>query len=191
MPFEFQRVEPLHDVVMIQPRVFGDDRGWFMETYRQTDFAKNGISETFGQDNHSRSNDRNVVRGLHYQLNPAAQGKLVRCVLGAVFDVAVDLRRGSPTYGRWVSVDLSADNRRIVWVPPGFAHGFCTLTEISEVVYKATSEYSAKHDRAIRWDDPALGINWPTTGLPILSQKDASAPRLSEAENNFQWHTPS
>ena len=187
MPFEYRRIQSLADLMIIEPRVFPDDRGWFTETYKQGDFAANGIESSFNQDNHSRTDGRNVIRGLHYQLNPAAQGKLVRCVVGAVFDVAVDIRKGSPTYSRWVSVELTAENRRILWIPPGFAHGFCTLTEVSEVVYKATAEYSAKHDRCIRWDDPTLAINWPLTTHPLLSTRDASAPALAQAENNFEW----
>jgi len=120
---------------------------------------------------------------LHCQKDPAAQGKLVRCIVGAVYDVAVDIRRGSPTYGRWVSVELTADNRRILWVPPGFLHGFCTLTEISEVVYKTTAEYSPTHERSVRWDDPTFAITWPTQA-PLLSAKDAVAPSFAELDNS-------
>ena len=183
--FEFTPQRELPDVVLIEPKAFGDDRGWFMETYKRSEFAANGIAVEFRQDNHSRSTVKGVMRGLHYQKDPAAQGKLVRCVVGAVYDVAVDIRRGSPTYGRWVATELTAENRRMLWVPVGFAHGFCTLTDVSEVVYKATGEYSAPHDRAVRWNDPALGIRWPTDS-PVLSTKDAQAPLLADADNNFQ-----
>ena len=184
MPFAFRPIQELPDVVVIEPKAFGDDRGWFMETYKQSDFEANGIRVAFSQDNHSRSSVKHVIRGLHYQKDPAAQGKLVRCVLGTIYDVAVDIRRGSPTYGRWVAAELSAENKKLLWVPPGFAHGFCTLTDVSEVVYKTTSEYSAPNDRGVRWDDPALGVQWPTTN-PVLSPKDAQAPMLAEADNNF------
>lgn len=190
MPVTFARSAVISDVVVLEPRVFGDDRGWFMETYKQSEFATKGIPATFSQDNHSRSNARYVIRGLHYQKNPMAQGKLVRCIAGAVYDVAVDIRRGSPTYGQWVSAELSAENRHILWVPPGFLHGFCTLTDISEVVYKTTAEYSPPHEQAVRWDDPTLAIRWPTKS-PLLSAKDAKAGSLAEADNNFEWRGPS
>ena len=186
MPFQFKPQQALPDVVLIEPKAFGDDRGWFMETYKQSEFEANGIRVEFRQDNHSRSTARGVLRGLHYQKDPAAQGKLVRCVVGAVYDVAVDIRKGSPTYGRWVGVELTAEGRRMLWVPAGFAHGFCTLTDVSEVVYKTTAEYSAAHDRGFRWNDPAVGVTWPVKA-PVLSPKDAQAPPLAEADNNFQW----
>lgn len=189
MPFNFFRpLDELPDIVLIEPKALGDGRGWFMETYKASDFASHGIPTNFPQDNHSRSTARHLIRGLHYQLEPAAMGKLVRCTLGAVYDVSVDMRKGSPTYGRWVGVELSAENRYALWVPAGFAHGFCTLTDVAEVVYKCTSEYSAAHDRAIRWNDPALGIKWPTLD-PILSDKDARAPVLAQADNNFSWRS--
>ena len=186
MPFQFKPLEAIPDVILIEPKSFGDERGWFMETYKRTDFETNGITGDFRQDNHSRSTVKGVLRGLHYQKDPTAQGKLVRCLVGGVFDVAVDIRRGSPTYGRWVSAELTGENRRILWVPPGFAHGFCTITDVSEVAYKTTAEYSAPHDRGIRWDDPALAVRWPTNN-PVLSAKDAQAPLLAQADNNFTW----
>ena len=186
MPFSFQPFAEIKDVILIEPKAFGDDRGWFMETFKRSDFEKHGIPHEFRQDNQSRSTAKGIVRGLHYQANPMAQGKLVRCVAGAIYDVAVDIRRGSPTYGKWVGVELSADNRRIVWVPPGFAHGVCALTDVTDILYKATAEYSPQHDRGIRWDDPAIGIAWPTRA-PILSAKDAAAPLLAEAEHDFTW----
>jgi dTDP-4-dehydrorhamnose 3,5-epimerase len=190
MPCTFQPQPELPGVILITPRAFGDDRGWFMETFKQSEFAVNGVPDTFRQDNHSRSTVRGVIRGLHYQLDPMAQGKLVRCIVGAVYDVAVDIRRRSPTYARWLAVELTDDNRRMLWVPAGFAHGFCTLTDVSEVVYKTTNEYSPQHERSIRWDDPDLGIAWPTN-TPILSAKDAMAPSLPNADNTFTWSSRS
>ena len=189
MPVTFQPTADLPDVVVLEPRAFGDDRGWFMETYKESEFKSKGIAFTFSQDNHSRSTAKGVIRGLHYQKDPAAQGKLVRCIIGAVYDVAVDIRRGSPSYGKWVAIELTADNRKLLWVPPGFLHGFCTLTELSEVVYKTTAEYSPSHERAVRWDDPTLAIKWPTKE-PLLSSKDAQAGSLAEADNNFEWRKP-
>lgn len=186
MPFEFKAFEALPDVIIIEAKPFPDARGWFAETYKKAEFAKHGIASEFCQDNHSRSTARSILRGLHYQKEPASQGKLVRCTLGEVFDVAVDIRKGSPTYGKWVSITLSAENRRMVWVPPGFAHGVLTTTDIAEIQYKVTSEYSPAHDRGIRWNDPAIGISWPIA-KPILSKKDAEAPLLVEADNNFVW----
>lgn len=186
MPFEFRRHADIPDVVLIQPKAFGDDRGWFQESYKRTDFERFGIRGEFRQDSHSRSTVRGVIRGLHYQLNPVAQGKLVRCSAGGVYDVAVDIRKGSPTYGRWVGVELTAENRTIVWVPEGFAHAVCTVTDHAEVLYKSTAEYSPPLERSIRWDDPALGIVWPVKP-PVLAPKDAAAPLLADAENNFEW----
>lgn len=172
----------LPDVRLIEPEVHHDERGWFSETYNKGAFeALVGIETTFVQDNHS-STRRGVLRGLHYQVDPMSQGKLIRVVRGAVFDVGVDLRRSSPTFGRWVGVELSTDNRRQVWLPPGFAHGFLALTERAEVVYKVTAYYSPTHERALRWDDPEIGINWPHSGRPILSERDASASFLREAD---------
>ncbi len=186
---EFKPHPSLPEVVLIESKAIEDDRGWLMETYKRSEFAANGIGLEFRQDNHSRSTAKGVVRGLHYQKDPMAQGKLVRCLVGAIYDVAVDIRKGSPTYTRWVAVELTAERRQILWVPPGFAHGFCTLSEISEVVYKATAEYSAAHDRAIRWNDPTIGVTWPVQS-PVLSSKDAQAPLLADADNNFQWQRP-
>ena len=185
MPFRFTRLD-IPDVVLVEPRVFGDERGWFMETYKRSDFEAAGIVGDFRQDNHARSTQRHVLRGLHYQLRAAAQGKLVRCTEGAILDVAVDIRRGSPTYARWVAAELSAENRRILWVPEGFAHAYCTLSHTSEVVYRTTGEYAPAADRAIRWDDPTIGVAWPTNA-PLLSPKDAAAPFLAHAENDFTW----
>jgi dTDP-4-dehydrorhamnose 3,5-epimerase len=165
-------------VILIEPRVFGDARGFFMETYRADVFKANGIDETFVQDNHSRS-ARGVLRGLHYQ-EPLPQGKLVRCVRGELFDVAVDIRRGSPAFGKWYAVTLSEENKAMLWIPPGFAHGFCAVTDDAELVYKTTEIYRPEHDRAILWNDPEIGIEWPIAE-PALSTKDAAAPLLRDA----------
>jgi dTDP-4-dehydrorhamnose 3,5-epimerase len=168
----------LPGVILVEPTVFGDERGFFMEVYHEAKFRDGGIPDAFVQDNHSRS-VRGVLRGLHYQL-PNPQGKLVRAVAGSVFDVAVDIRRGSPHFGRWVGVELSAENKRQLWIPPGFAHGFCVTSDVAEVVYKCTTLYDGPSDRGIRWDDPAIGISWPVEA-PTLSPKDAAAPRLADA----------
>jgi dTDP-4-dehydrorhamnose 3,5-epimerase len=168
---------------LIEPFVFGDERGFFMETYKKSEFEKAGIKYDFPQDNHSRS-AKGVLRGLHYQLKPYEQGKLVRCVKGRIWDVAVDIRKGSPTFGKWVAVELSEENKRMLWIPPGFAHGFVALEDGTEIIYKVTKEYSPEHDRGIIWNDLTIGIEWPIDN-PILSKKDASLPTLEEAENNF------
>jgi dTDP-4-dehydrorhamnose 3,5-epimerase len=167
------------DVILLEPTVRGDARGFFMETYRADVFRDLGIDAMFVQDNHSRS-ARGVVRGLHYQ-EPNPQGKLVRCTRGALFDVAVDIRRGSPTFGHWYAKELSDENNLILWVPPGFAHGFCALTAEADLVYKCTTLYDAPSDRSILWNDPDLGIAWPDVGPPSLSAKDTAAPRLRDA----------
>jgi dTDP-4-dehydrorhamnose 3,5-epimerase len=168
----------LPGVLLIEADVFGDARGFFLETYRREEFAAAGIDLPFVQDNHSGS-VRGVLRGLHYQ-EPFAQGKLIRCVAGSVFDVAVDIRAGSPAFGRWFGAELSAENKIQMWVPPGFAHGFCVTSEWGEIVYKCTDVWRKENDRAIRWDDPEIGIAWPTAE-PILSAKDAVAPMLRDA----------
>jgi len=170
------------DVVLIVPRVFGDDRGFFLETYRQDVFEAACGQVNFVQDNHSGSR-QGTLRGLHYQLRQA-QGKLIRAVAGEIFDVAVDIRQGSPTFGRWVGVRLSAENKHQLWVPAGFAHGFYVLSAWAEVFYKASSYYAPEWERGIRWDDPAIGIAWPLAegGTPLLSEKDQRNPSLAEAE---------
>ena len=185
MPFAFRPFETLADVIFVEPLVHRDERGWFAETFRESEFRMHGISANFVQDNQSRSTAKGILRGLHFQKQPAAQGKLVRCVVGEIFDVAVDIRMGSRTYAKWVSAVLSADNHAMMWVPPGFAHGMLTITEIAEVSYKVTAEYSASHDRSIRWNDPTIGIRWPVNH-PVLSEKDAEAPLLKDADNNFR-----
>jgi len=170
------------DVILLEPKVFGDDRGFFMETFNQRDFeAATGLGLHFVQDNHSRS-QRGVLRGLHYQIRQP-QGKLVRVVSGEIFDVAVDLRRHSPSFGRWVGCTLSAENKRQMWVPEGFAHGFLVLSEYAECLYKTTDYYAPTHERCIRWDDAQLAIDWPLDGLsPQLSAKDQQGLSLTEAE---------
>ena len=171
----------LPGVKLIEPRVFGDDRGFFLESWNARAFADAGIDAAFVQDNHSRS-ARHVLRGLHYQI-VEPQGKLVRVVSGAVFDVAVDLRRSSPHFGRWTGALLRSDNKHMLWVPPGFAHGFVVLSEHADFLYKCTTLYAPAHERSLAWDDPAIGIDWHLDGAtPVLSAKDADAPRLADAE---------
>ena len=169
------------DVLIIEPKVFGDDRGFFYESFNQKSFEElTGVKANFVQDNHSKS-AINVLRGLHYQIQQP-QGKLVRVVVGEVFDVAVDLRRQSSTFGQWVGVVLSAENKRQLWVPPGFGHGFLVLKEGTEFLYKTTDYYAPQHERCVRWDDPAIGIEWPIIGSPVLSAKDKVGENLSNAE---------
>ena len=171
----------LAGVFVIEPAVFGDQRGFFMESYNRRKFAEmTGFDGDFVQDNHSKSSI-SVLRGLHYQLQQA-QGKLVRVVRGEVFDVAVDIRKSSPNFGRCVGVTLSEANKRMVWIPPGFAHGFLVTSESCEFLYKTTDYWAPQHERSIRWDDPALNIEWPLPGSPILSDKDRNAPLLADAE---------
>lgn len=170
------------DVLIIEPKVFGDARGFFFESYNRQAFNEaTGLDVDFVQDNHSKS-AKWVLRGLHYQLPPKAQGKLVRVVQGEVFDVAVDIRKSSPTFGRWVGDILSAENRKQLWIPPGFAHGFLTLSNTAEFLYKTTDYYSPEHERCIRWDDPVLGIEWNIDGAPKLAAKDEAALALKQAE---------
>lgn len=170
------------DVLIIQPRVFGDERGFFLESYQAQRFAEAGIPHTFVQDNHSGSS-QGILRGLHYQVRQA-QGKLVRAVVGEIFDVAVDLRRASPTFGRWAGTRLSAANKHMLWIPPGFAHGFYVLSEWAEVLYKATDYYAPQWERSLLWNDPQLGIDWPLIDgqPPTLSTKDAAGLPLAQAE---------
>jgi len=170
------------DVILLEPRVFGDDRGFFYESYNRQAFREaTGVDTDFVQDNHSRS-VKGVLRGLHYQQPPKSQGKLVRVVAGEVFDVAVDIRRDSPTFGKWVGEVLSAENRRQLWIPPGFAHGFLTLSEVAEFLYKTTDYYSPQHERCIRWDDPTIGVVWPLDAEPRLSLKDMEGGALAAVE---------
>lgn len=178
---QFERTS-IADVVLVSPRVFGDERGFFMETWERAKFADAGIQADFVQDNHSASGQW-VLRGLHYQLQ-RPQGKLVRVAVGEVFDVAVDMRRSSPTYGKYVAEHLSAENKRMLWIPPGFAHGFLTLSERVEFLYKCTDYYDPSSERSLLWNDSSLGIRWPIPAgvSPVLSAKDASAPRFVDAD---------
>jgi len=166
------------DVLVLEPKVFADPRGFFFESYSEAAFAKIGITDRFIQDNHSRSG-RNVLRGLHYQVQHA-QGKLVRVLQGEIFDVAVDLRPGSATFGKWASASLSAENHRMIWVPKGFAHGFLVVSDTAEVAYKVSDIYSPQHERTLIWNDPDVGIKWPLGGAPILSGKDQEGHRLRD-----------
>jgi dTDP-4-dehydrorhamnose 3,5-epimerase len=175
---------PLPGVLIVTPRRFGDARGFFAETWSARRFAEAGIDAAFVQDNHSLSETAGTLRGLHFQAPPHAQGKLVRCGRGALFDVAVDLRKGSPTYGRWTGAELSAENGRQLWIPAGFAHGFLTLEDATEIVYKCTDFYALRAEGAIRWD--SCGIDWPFEGAPILSDKDAAAAPFSAFESPFR-----
>jgi dTDP-4-dehydrorhamnose 3,5-epimerase len=184
VPFKFTRLE-IESLVLVEPQLFGDERGFFLEFYKRSDFVRAGIDEHFVQDNHSRSS-RGVLRGLHYQKEPRAQGKLVRCLEGSIWDVAVDIRMGSPTYGKWVGRELSGENRLMLYVPPGFAHGFLTLSDSADVLYKCTEEYSPADDRGIIWNDPDIGVAWKMTD-PVLSAKDATHPRLRDADNEFRF----
>lgn len=170
----------LPGVMLIEPKVFGDARGFFLESWNAKTFAKLGLDLDFVQDNHSRS-AKGVLRGIHYQLNEP-QGKLVRVVNGAVFDVAVDLRKSSPHFGKWVGFELSAENKRMMWVPPGFGHGFLVLSESADFLYKTTAYYAPQWDRGVRWNDPDIGVQWPLEGEPQHSAKDQIAPLLKDAE---------
>lgn len=170
----------LPGVLILEPKAFGDARGFFLESWNKQTFAKLGLEADFVQDNHSRS-AKGVLRGLHYQVNEP-QGKLVRVVSGSVFDVAVDLRKSSPHFGRWVGYELSAENQRMMWIPPGFAHGFLVLSGSADFLYKTTTYYAPQWDRGIRWDDPQIGVVWPLEGTPVLSAKDQVQPLLKDAE---------
>ena len=181
MSFTFTPYE-LPGLLLVEGKAFPDERGWFMESFRAKDFEAAGIPP-FVQDNLSRSR-KGVLRGLHYQKAPAAIGKLVRCVRGRIWDVAVDIRRSSPTYGKWAAVELSEDGNRLFWIPAGFAHGFYTLSDSADVHYKVTGYWSADVDRGVLWNDPAIGIRWPAAD-PVLAPKDAKLPPLASADNNL------
>ena len=178
MPFEFikQRIE---DVILIKPKVFGDNRGFFMESYKKSDFFENGITVEFNQDNHSKSK-KGVLRGLHYQEAPFGQAKLVRCARGRIYDVAVDLRKDSKTFGQYVKVELSEENKNMLYIPEGFAHGFVVLSDEAELLYKASGEYAPQADRGVLWCDEDINISWDIDFKPILSEKDMKQPRLKE-----------
>lgn len=176
----------IKDVIIIEPKVFGDKRGWFTETYSKEKFKDLGVDIDFIQDNHSFSSEKGTLRGLHFQLNPKSQSKLVRCTRGSMLDIVVDLRFGSPTYKKWIAVELTEENKKQLLIPKGFAHGFVTLTENVEVQYKVDEYYSPENDRSIRYDDPEIGIDWEVTN-PILSDKDLNAPLLKDSDVNFNY----
>ena len=178
MPFEFEPTE-LKDVILVKPKVFGDSRGFFMETYKKSEFFQHGIKTEFMQDNHSKST-KGVLRGLHFQTPPKAQAKLVRCPRGKVFDVAVDIRKDSPDFGKWVGAVLSEENKHMLFIPEGFAHGFVVLSDEAELIYKASDEYSPENDRGIKWNDPDIGIDWGIDFEPLVSEKDAKQPFLKD-----------
>jgi len=184
MPFKFLKTS-IPDVAVIEPKMFFDPRGSFGELFKASDFAANNIPASFVQVNHSCSG-KNVLRGLHYQLNPKAQAKLISVVHGEIFDVTVDIRRGSPTYGKWVAEHLSESNKRMLFIPEGFAHGFCVLSQEAKVIYYCSSEYAPDLERSILWNDPAIAIPWPVKE-PLLSVKDSKGAFLNEAENNFKF----
>lgn len=182
MPFTFTPTE-IPEVILVQPGVFPDDRGAFAEVFKYSDFAAAGIGEQFVQINYSRSK-KDVIRALHYQLPPKAQAKLVQVTRGSAFDVAVDIRKNSPTYGKWVAATLTAEQKNMLYIPKGFAHGFCALEDDTEFVYYCSDEYSKEHEGGIIWNDPTIGVTWPTN-TPILSDKDAASPTLEQATNTF------
>ncbi len=184
MPFRFEKLD-IPDIVLIELSKFGDQRGFFMETYKNSDFIANGINEQFVQDNYSRS-AKGVLRGLHYQKQPNAQGKLVMVYKGEVFDVAVDIRKGSPTFGNWVSITLSEKKAQMLYIPKGFAHGFCVVSDSADFIYKVTDEYSPENERGIIWNDPSIGIDWPAIQTQ-LSSKDKQLPLLKDADYNFVY----
>ncbi len=178
MPFEFIKQE-ISDVILIKPKIFGDERGFFMETYKKSEFYANGINIEFCQDNHSKST-KGVLRGLHYQAEPHSQAKIVRCSKGKIFDVAVDLRKNSPTFKKYVKVELSQENKNMLYIPQGFAHGFVVLSDEAELLYKTSKEYYPQADRGILWNDKELNIDWGIDFEPLLSEKDKNQPTLKE-----------
>ena len=189
MPFAFEKTS-IKDVILVKPKVFGDDRGFFMETYKKSEFAKAGLDVDFIQDNHSKS-IKGVLRGLHFQKNPKAQGKLVRCIKGKIFDVAVDIRKDSPTFSKWTGHILSEENKDMLWIPEGFSHGFLTLSDVAEIVYKVSSaEYSPEHDAGIRWDDKDINIHWPFKeyDIPFYLQKMYRCHILLISEENYDFN---
>lgn len=184
MPFQFEKTE-LPDIIYIQPKIFNDGRGFFFETFKQSDFRIYGFKENFVQSNYSHST-RGTLRGLHYQKNPSAQSKLVSVLSGEIFDVAVDIRKGSPTFGKWIGRTLNGPKKDMLFIPSGFAHGFYVLSDHADVMYFCTHEYSPKDEAGIIWNDPSLAIDWPVPN-PILSKKDLANPLLQDAENNFTY----
>lgn len=183
MPFCFRSLE-IPEIILVETEVFSDSRGFFMETYRKDFFREAGIEANFVQDNHSKSMQKGVLRGLHFQSKPLQQAKLIRVIAGSIFDVAVDIRKESLTYGRWVSAELSAEGKKMLYIPEGFAHGFCVLEENTEVVYKCTNIYSPMHYKGLRWNDTQINIDWPVK-KPILSERDKNLPLLSEIKTEF------
>jgi len=184
MPFNFKRLK-IPEVILVEPPVFPDERGFFMESFKESIFNENGINTKFVQDNYSHS-IKETLRGLHYQKNPSAQAKLVTAFKGEIFDVAVDIRKGSPTYGKWVGEILSEKNHKLLYVPQGFAHGFCVLSDEADVIYKVNNEYSPETDRGLLWNDPEVGVKWPIE-KPITSKKDQQQPLLENIDNNFEY----
>ncbi|MFZ1075881.1 MAG: dTDP-4-dehydrorhamnose 3,5-epimerase [Nitrosotalea sp.] len=184
MPFGFKKLS-IPEVILVESRAFSDERGLFMESFKESIFSANGINTKFVQDNYSHS-VKGVIRGLHYQKDPKAQAKLVMVTRGEIFDVVVDIRKGSPTYGRWVSQILSDKNHNLLYIPEGFAHGFCVTSEKADVLYKVNSEYSPEHERGILWNDQDIAIKWPTD-KPIMIKKDLQLPTLKNADNNFVY----
>ena len=178
MPFEFKKYD-IDGVMLVVPKVFNDDRGFFLEGYKKSDFVANGIDVEFNQDNHSKST-KGVLRGLHYQAAPKGQAKLVRCTRGEILDVAVDIRKNSPTFGKWVAEKLTEENKHMLFIPEGFAHGFVVLSDEAELLYKASNEFSKEHDRGVLWNDPDINIDWGIDFEPILSEKDKVQPRLKD-----------
>jgi dTDP-4-dehydrorhamnose 3,5-epimerase len=178
MPFEFKSLN-MKGLVLVKPTLYGDKRGFFMETYKESEFTKNGINTKFVQDNHSKSS-KGVLRGLHYQARPYSQAKLIRCTKGKVYDVVVDLRKDSETFGKWERIELSEENQNILFIPKGFAHGFYVLSEEAELAYKTDSEFKQEHDRGLKWDDKDLNIDWGIEATPILSEKDKKQTSFSE-----------
>ena len=178
MPFEFER-QSIKDVILVKPKVFGDNRGFFLESYKKSDFFENGIDVEFNQDNHSKST-KGVLRGLHYQAKPYGQAKLVRCSKGRIYDVAVDIRPNSETFGQYVKVELSEDNKHMLYIPEGFAHGFVALSDEVELLYKASGEYAPQADRGVIWNDKDINIDWNIDFEPLLSEKDKVQPTLKE-----------
>jgi dTDP-4-dehydrorhamnose 3,5-epimerase len=185
LPFTFKKLS-IPELILIESQSFPDDRGIFLETFKESAFINNGIKTRFVQDNYSRS-IKGTLRGLHYQKNPKAQAKLVTVLRGEIFDVAVDIRKDSPTYGKWISEILSEQNHKLLYIPEGFAHGFCILSEEADVFYKVSQEYSPEHDSGFIWNDPEIDIKWPID-KPILSEKDLKLPLFKNADNNFEYH---
>ncbi|MFA7657949.1 MAG: dTDP-4-dehydrorhamnose 3,5-epimerase [Candidatus Gastranaerophilaceae bacterium] len=180
MPFEFEKLE-IDGVILVKPKVFGDNRGFFMESYKKSEFVKNGIDVEFVQDNCSKST-KGVLRGLHYQAKPKSQAKLIRCSNGKIHDVAVDLRKNSKTFGKWLKVELSEENKHILFIPEGFAHGFVVLSDEAELSYKTSKEFSPEYDRGLLWNDETINVGWGVSS-PILSEKDKCQPKFSEINN--------